>query len=145
MFRAAMRMTHNCDDAEDVSQEAMLRLLQSRRQFASATQRRSWIMRVMSNVWIDSCRRQARDMRVQSYQSPRAVADATDVSMALKVRSAIDQLPSPQRMAVRAVVCGLEDASEVAAAAGVSEQCIYQRSRAGIFRLRARLRCEGEN
>lgn len=70
LYGAALRMTRNPADAEDVVQEAYLRAFSSFRQFRPGTNLRAWLYRILTNTYINSYRKKQR--------SPQ-IADSEDV------------------------------------------------------------------
>jgi RNA polymerase sigma-70 factor (ECF subfamily) len=104
VYRVAWRMLGGRDGAEDVAQEAFLRLWQNPRQVRDGRALRSWLMRVASNLVVDRFRRQGP---VDAGEPPDAADDAPGPELALRradVASAIDgaiaRLPERQRLAL---------------------------------------------
>jgi len=63
LYSAAMRMTRNNADAEDLVQEAYLRAYRSFHTFENGTNLRAWLFRILTNTYINSYRSKQR--RVQ--------------------------------------------------------------------------------
>jgi RNA polymerase sigma-70 factor, ECF subfamily len=93
LYSAALRMTHNAADAEDLVQEAMLKGFRSYASFESGTNLRAWLFRILTNTYINTYR--AKQRRPQESD----LADVEDLYMYKRVasidpatRSAEDQL-----------------------------------------------------
>jgi RNA polymerase sigma-70 factor (ECF subfamily) len=61
MYPAALRMTHNRADAEDLVQETSTRAYASCGQFEPGTNLRAWLYRILTNTFLSSCRKRQRD------------------------------------------------------------------------------------
>ena len=66
----ARRMCRNEALAEDLVQETLLKAIKSREQFTAGTNLRSWLFRILTNVWVSRYRRASLE---------RATFDAPDV------------------------------------------------------------------
>ncbi len=66
LFSAAMRMTRNRSDAEDLVQETYLRAYRSYATFEEGTNLRAWLFRILTNTFINSYRSKQR--RVQETE-----------------------------------------------------------------------------
>jgi len=104
VYRVAWRMLGGREGAEDVAQEAFLRLWQNPRQVRDGKALRSWLMRVASNLVVDRYRRQGP---VDPGEPPDIADDAPGPDLALRradVAAAIDGaiagLPERQRLAL---------------------------------------------
>ncbi len=95
LYSAALRLTRNSADAEDLVQEAMLRGYRSYESFTEGTNLRAWMLRILTNAFINRYR--ARQRRVDEAE----FADLEDfylyrrmgaIETALASRSAEDQL-----------------------------------------------------
>lgn len=60
LYSAALRMTRNPPDAEDVLQEALLKAYRGYHTFKAGTNLRAWLYRILTNTYINRYRRQAR-------------------------------------------------------------------------------------
>jgi RNA polymerase sigma-70 factor (ECF subfamily) len=61
MYSAALRMTRNPSDAEDLVQEAILLAFRHFDQFQSGTNIRAWLFRILTNTFINSYRKKSRE------------------------------------------------------------------------------------
>ncbi len=61
LYSAALRMTRNPSDAEDLVQEAILLAFRHFHQFQSGTNIRAWLFRILTNTFINSYRKKSRE------------------------------------------------------------------------------------
>ncbi|MGH3382024.1 MAG: sigma-70 family RNA polymerase sigma factor, partial [Actinoallomurus sp.] len=66
LYSAALRMTRNPADAEDLVQETFAKAFGSFHQFQEGTNLKAWLYRILTNTFINSYRRRQR----QPLQSP---------------------------------------------------------------------------
>jgi RNA polymerase sigma-70 factor, ECF subfamily len=66
LYAAAMRMTRNPADAEDLVQETFLKAFAAFHQFEDGTNLKAWLYRILTNTYINSYRRRQR----QPVQAP---------------------------------------------------------------------------
>ncbi len=66
LYAAALRMTRNAADAEDLVQETFLKAFAAFHQFEEGTNLKAWLYRILTNTYINSYRRRQR----QPAQSP---------------------------------------------------------------------------
>lgn len=119
LYAAAMRMTRNRADAEDLLQETFLRAYRGYPNFTDGTNLRAWLYRILTNTYINTYRAKQRrpdqteldeveDLylyrRLGGLEAARAGRSAEDELMDLftdtEVRDAIDALPDNFRMPV---------------------------------------------
>jgi RNA polymerase sigma-70 factor (ECF subfamily) len=119
LYSAALRMTHNAADAEDLVQETYLRAYRGFGSFTEGTNLRAWLYRILTNTYINSYRsrqrrpdeRQLDDVedlylyrRIGAVEEAMAARSAEDELMDLftddQVKAALDSLPDQFRMAV---------------------------------------------
>ena len=93
LYSAAMRMTRNPSDAEDLVQETYLRAYRSYASFEAGTNLRAWLFRILTNTFINTYR--AKQRRPQESD----LGDLEDLYMYKRIsgldpttRSAEDQL-----------------------------------------------------
>jgi len=60
LYSAALRMTHNPTDAEDVLQEALLKAYRGYHTFKKGTNLKAWLYRILTNTFINRYRRDSR-------------------------------------------------------------------------------------
>ena len=119
LFSAALRMTRNRADAEDLVQEAMLRAFRSFHTFTEGTNLRAWLFRILTNVYINSYRAKQRrpdetdlgeveDLylyrRIGSFETAAASLSAEEQFLDLftddEVKAALEDLPDNFRLPV---------------------------------------------
>src|SRR3954454_4447526 len=61
LYRTALRMTRNPQDAEDLVQETYYRAFRSAHQFQPGTNLRAWLFKILTNSFINHYRRRARN------------------------------------------------------------------------------------
>ena len=66
LYSAALRMTRNPADAEDLVQETFLKAFAAFHQFEDGTNLKAWLYRILTNTYINSYRRRQR----QPVQAP---------------------------------------------------------------------------
>jgi RNA polymerase sigma-70 factor (ECF subfamily) len=117
LYSAALRMTRNPSDAEDLVQETFVKAFASFHQFAEGTNLKAWLYRILTNTFINSYRRKQRqpqesgnaeveDWQLASAEShtssglKSAEAEALDHLPDSDVKEALQSLPEDFRMAV---------------------------------------------
>ena len=117
LYAAALRMTRNPSDAEDLVQETFVKAFAAFHQFQEGTNLKAWLYRILTNTYINSYRKRQR----QPLQSPteqvedwQIAAAESHTSTGLKsaemealehlpdsdVKSALQGLPEDFRLAV---------------------------------------------
>ena len=117
LYSAALRMTRNPADAEDIVQETYAKAFASRHTFTMGTNLRAWLNRILTNTYINAYRKAQRapqstgDEEVSDWQLARAAShdstglrsaemEALDQTPDAAVAAAIAQLPENFRVAV---------------------------------------------
>ncbi|GAA4844688.1 hypothetical protein GCM10023201_39650 [Actinomycetospora corticicola] len=117
LYAAAMRMTRNPPDAEDLVQETVLKAYSSFTSFRPGTNLKAWLYRILTNSYINTYRKKQRQPQQNStdeitdYQLsqsaehssaglPSAEAEALDRLPDTDIREALQALPDDFRMAV---------------------------------------------
>jgi RNA polymerase sigma-70 factor (ECF subfamily) len=101
LYPAALRMTRNRADAEDLVQETFTRAYACFAQFKPGTNLKAWLYRILTNTFLTSCRKRQREPRpapssqIQDRQLARA---ASHPSSGLKPADTevLDHLPDPR-------------------------------------------------
>ena len=108
-YRVAYRWCGTRQDAEDVAQEAFIKVARGIRSFRGSASFTTWLYRIVVNAANDLHRRNAaRDRLVDEAGRRAATATATDASpggYAERALEAVDALPEKQRTAML-LVCG---------------------------------------
>jgi len=118
LYRTAMRMTRNAQDAEDLVQEAMLRAYRFLDRFEPGTNLRAWLFKILTNTYINRYRKAASEPRVDSlddseelslyrYLDSEAASRGGSVEAQVldrfaenDIKAAIEALPSQYRITV---------------------------------------------
>jgi RNA polymerase sigma-70 factor (ECF subfamily) len=117
LYAAAMRMTRNPADAEDLVQETFVKAYAAFHQFTEGTNLKAWLYRILTNTFINSYRKrqrqpqQAAGEQVEDWQLAAAEShtssglksaevEALDHLPDSDVKNALQQLPEDFRLAV---------------------------------------------
>lgn len=119
LFGAAMRMTRNSADAEDLVQETFLRAYRGYGRFEEGTNLRAWLYRILTNTFINSYRAKQRRPEesdlgevedlylyrrlggLEASQRGRSAEDELlDLVTDSEVKDALEALPEQFRIAV---------------------------------------------
>jgi RNA polymerase sigma-70 factor (ECF subfamily) len=119
LYAAALRMTRNQSDAEDLVQETFLRGFRSFHTFTEGTNLRAWLFRILTNLFINSYRSKQRrpietdladveDLylyrRIGSFEAAAASMSAEEQFLDLftdaEVKTALEELPENFRLPV---------------------------------------------
>lgn len=120
--RFALALSRNGSDADDLTQMAVERALQSKSRWRPGTRLDSWLYTIMRNLWIDSLRVRSRRERFEAAQrsaedaanDPRAGIEATIDLHRMMV--AMQRLPAEQREVIALILIegfGYREASEI--------------------------------
>ncbi|HBY23604.1 MAG TPA: RNA polymerase, partial [Propionibacteriaceae bacterium] len=99
LYGAALRMTRNPADAEDVVQETFARAYASFHQFQPGTNLKAWLYRILTNTYINSYRKKQRqpqlsdDADVEDWQLHRAGQHTSDGLRSAEM-DALDRMPT---------------------------------------------------
>jgi RNA polymerase sigma-70 factor, ECF subfamily len=117
LYSAAMRMTRNPSDAEDLVQETYLKAYAAFASFKAGTNLKAWMYRILTNTYINGYRKRQRQPVQQPTEEitdwqiaqagehtsqglPSAEMEALDRLPDNDVKAALQQLPDDFRMAV---------------------------------------------
>ena len=117
LYAAAMRMTRNPADAEDLVQEAFVKAFAAFHQFEEGTNLKAWLYRILTNTFINSYRKRQRQPQqanadaiedwqlaaAESHSSSglrSAETEALDHLPDSDVKDALQRLPEDFRLAV---------------------------------------------
>jgi RNA polymerase sigma-70 factor, ECF subfamily len=117
LYGAAMRMTRNPADAEDLVQETFAKAYSSFHQFRPGTNLKAWLYRILTNTFINSYRKKQRQPQqsmaedVEDWQLARAEShtssglksaemEALEHLPDSQVKDALQRLPEEFRLAV---------------------------------------------
>ncbi len=99
LYSAALRMTRNPADAEDLVQETFVKAFAAYHQFEEGTNLKAWLYRILTNTFINSYRKKQREPRqtqggdeLEDWQLARA-AEHTSAGLRSAETEALDHLP----------------------------------------------------
>ncbi len=98
LYAAAMRMTRNPADAEDLVQETYLKAFGAFRSFSQGTNLRAWLYRILTNTYINGYRKKQRQPQVSPTEEITdwqlaAVESHTSTGLRSAEMDALDRLP----------------------------------------------------
>ena len=103
-WRIAYRYTGNDSDAEEIAQEAFLRILDSAKSYRPSAKFSTYLYRVLANLCLDHARKKrprlAADFPVDKGLTETPYSNLQIQERDLAVKSAVDSLPDRQRLAV---------------------------------------------
>jgi RNA polymerase sigma-70 factor (ECF subfamily) len=118
LYSAALRMTRNPSDAEDLVQETFVKAFAAFHQFEEGTNLKAWLYRILTNTFINTYRKKQREPQqagvgedIEDWQIAQAEAhtstglrsaemEALDHLPDTDVKEALQSLPEDFRMAV---------------------------------------------
>jgi len=126
LYAVALRLTHNTADAEDLTQNTLVKALRFHDKFKQGTYIKAWLLTILRNTFINEYRRKARRPSLVELSGAEPAADrAPDPDVPFEpeegnsddllellddqVRHAIESLPDDFRTAV--IMADLQDKS----------------------------------
>jgi len=156
LLAVGTRLTRNASEAEDLVQDALLKALRAREQFASGSNMRAWLLRILTNTFINRYRRGGLEKTLMEGPDADPLADGwvgassmeamrDPESQALRslleqeISAALDELPEEFRLAV--VLSDVEELSykEIAEIMGCPIGTVMSRLHRGRRLLKRRL------
>ena len=156
LLAVGTRLTRNPTEAEDLVQDTLVKAMRARHQFQVGTNMRAWLMRIMTNTFINRFRRGGLEKSVLegpdadpladgwvSTSTMRAMRDPENVAMQpllqAEIQAALDELPDEFRLAV--LLADVEELSykEVADIMGCPIGTVMSRLHRGRRMLKSRL------
>ena len=152
LMGSALRMTRNWEEAQDLTQDTLVRAFRGFKGFQPGTNFKAWVFRIMVNTYINSQRRAARRPRTVSWEDvpgesetggfdPLAEGSQPEGSTLAdlpdeRLKRALDHLPDEFRVPV--LLCDVEEFAykDIARMLGIPLGTVRSR----IFRGRQRLR-----
>jgi len=118
VYRYALRLTRNTDQANDLTQDTMLRAWRKRSSLREPDKAKVWLLRIANNLWTDQLRRKVHEPQLLK-QPPKSreptvtkkIIQQENVAQAIAV---LDQLPDRQRQVMHLIT--VEQLSQQAAA-----------------------------
>jgi len=111
LYGAALRLTRSPADADDLVQDAFLKAYRFYDRFEPGTNLRAWLLRILTNTFINKYRRNTRERKVLDGDDAEPVGDG------VMSRAAMRALTEPEDEATRSLVSqeiqkALEELSE---------------------------------
>ncbi|MEM6959250.1 MAG: sigma-70 family RNA polymerase sigma factor [Myxococcota bacterium] len=117
LYGAALRLTRNPSDAEDLVQDALMKAFRFYDRFEAGTNMKAWLLRIQRNAFINKYRRSVRERAVFDGVSAAPVGDgvmsreamrgltrpieaAQRRMLAQEIQAAFDELPEEHRLIV---------------------------------------------
>ena len=94
VYRVALHNTANFSDAEDVTQEVFVKLLETNRAFRDSEHLKAWLIRVTINLCRDKMKKSSRETLVENVFPNKPNEDKSEVLEAVKA------LPEKYRNAI---------------------------------------------
>jgi len=148
VWRFALRLTGDRDQAEDLTQETLLRAWRHRRRLRDPSKARVWLFKIAANLWRDQARRARRrseettssaDELPSSNMPPdQQLVDREDVQRTL---DAMDKLPPRQREVLYLHACEGLCLAEIADVLDISSDAV----KASLSLARKRMRRQLED
>jgi RNA polymerase sigma-70 factor (ECF subfamily) len=148
LYNVAYRLAGNDDDAQDLVQEALIRVRKGLERYEPGSLE-GWLARIVTNVFLDEVRRRKRRPADALPEEPERVlpttpaADEVFTGLSDEVQQALGSLPDDFRVPV--VLCDVSDLSyeQIADATGVPIGTVRSRIHRGRRLLRAALVADG--
>ena len=144
MFTVAYRLAGNSEDAQDLVQEALIRVRRGLERYEPGSLE-GWLARIVTNVFLDEVRRRRRRPTDALPDDPERVlpaspgADQVSTELSSDIQAALAALPEEFRVPV--VLCDVADQSyeQIAASLGVPVGTVRSRLHRGRRMLRTML------
>jgi RNA polymerase sigma-70 factor, ECF subfamily len=145
LYSVALRLTQNAADAQDLTQEALLRALRFHEKFQPGTHVRAWLLTILRNTFINEYRKKARRPITLSDDGRDTAGDQmADPAVgylpeAFKERHVLELLEDDVREAVDALPEGHRATVIMADLQGLTYQEIAQRLECPVGTVMSRL------
>jgi RNA polymerase sigma-70 factor (ECF subfamily) len=119
----AMVLTRDRARAEDLTQEAAVKILGARDKFVEGTNFKAWAYRILRNAFIDAARNSSRETRGDDYlfeQIESSDVSAEDTILLRQILNALESIPAEQKECLLLVYADGLQYDEVAGIQGCS-------------------------
>lgn len=156
LMGVAVRLTRNTAEAEDLVQDTFVKAMRARTQFEAGTNMRAWLLKILTNTFINRYRRGTLERNVVDGADAEPLSDAWIGSASMnamrdpesaalrpmlevEIQSALDELPEEFRLAV--VLSDVEEMSykEISDIMGCPIGTVMSRLHRGRRMLKSRL------
>lgn len=161
LYSVAVRMTGRPSDAEDLVQDTLLKALRARHQFTEGTNLRAWLLRILTNTYINRYKRGVLERSLLGAESLDPVSDQWTGTASLRslreplataersmlegeIQSALMELPEDFRLAVLLVDVQELSYKEAADALGCPIGTVMSRLHRGRRILKNRLASQAQ-
>ncbi len=118
VYRYALRITRDVEQAEELTQETMLRGWRNRKSLNDPSAAKSWLLRIATNQWTDQIRRNQRQphqlVEPSTIPNPNAKSTLEQQESAHRALAALDRLPPRQRQVMHLITIEQLSHAEVA-------------------------------
>jgi RNA polymerase sigma-70 factor (ECF subfamily) len=148
LYAAGLRLTRNESEAQDLVQDTLVRAYRFQHHFEPGTNLKAWLMRILTNTFINHYRRSTRERRVldqeesapigdgvMSRSAMRGLTSSVDVAqeglLRAEILAALDGLPDDYRVII--VLADIEELAykEIAETLGVPIGTVMSRLHRG--------------
>lgn len=161
LYSVAVRMTGRPSDAEDLVQDTLLKAIRAQHQFEEGTNLRAWLLRILTNTYINRYKRGVLERSLLGNESLDPVSDnwtgnatlrslreplaqAERSMLEAEIQSALAELPEDFRLAVLLVDVQELSYKEAADALGCPIGTVMSRLHRGRRLLKTRLKAQAE-
>lgn len=161
LYSVAVRMTGRPSDAEDLVQDTLLKALRAQHQFAEGTNLRAWLLRILTNTYINRYKRGVLERSLLGAESLDPVSDNWTGNATLRalreplaqaersmleseIQTALAELPEDFRLAVLLVDVQELSYKEAAESLGCPIGTVMSRLHRGRRLLKTRLKAQAE-
>lgn len=134
IYRLAYTRLGSNADAEDITQEVLLKYIRAGKKFADEEHRKAWLLKVTSNTVVSYVRSQKRDQRVDLEEIEEVVAAPENRHSDMKY--VIEQLPEKYRMVIHMFYYEELSIKEIAQITGNSEGTVKSQLSRGREKLK---------
>lgn len=140
LYRYALSLTGNKQEAEDITQEAFLKAMSSKAGFEGGSSLFTWLCSIAKNLWLNRLKKQKRISPDEpspdlSDDSPRFEERLEDKQSALDIMQCLHTLDEPYKEVFLLSIFGDVSFSEIAAVFGRTEgwaRVTFHRAKAKI-------------
>lgn len=140
-YNMAYRLTSNKSEAEDLLQESYIRAFRFFHRYDETLPFTSWLYRIMTNIHIDSVRRQSRLKTVSIHAGSESgqTWDLQDTAMTVEEELAHEGLSEPFQLALRAMTPEFRTAVVLADIEGMSYEEVAEIMDTSVGTVRSRI------